>query len=243
MTDYSIQNIFILHECIPLTKKYNFLVDLIDKYFELHPKDIDVEIEGYTSLMIAVRIKNIEIIKILLKHNPNLNYQNIDGMTALMYAVIIPKSAEVVKILLEHGANVNIQNKYKQTAIMFVMYSSAESIFNLILNNGANVNLQDHYGITPLMITIKNKATENFIKSLIEHDANINLKTNKNKSAITIAFEKNIYIDLILPNRKIFMENVLDNGDIYYKKWRVKCCDYKILITSSKKFREILLFM
>lgn len=68
-------------------------------------------------LIQAASDQNLELIKNLLKHKVNINYQNQDGWTPLMWSVARPGiENKVTDFLLEKGAETNIKNNYNETA-------------------------------------------------------------------------------------------------------------------------------
>ena len=57
------------------------------------------------------------MINLLLNWGTDLNIQNKEGMTALMFATT-NKDYKTVKLLLDHGANTNTRNKEGMTALL-----------------------------------------------------------------------------------------------------------------------------
>jgi ankyrin repeat protein len=72
-------------------------------------------ISGFTALMYAVEYSE-EIVKTLLAAGANVNLQDVNGNTALMYAALNNKK-DNIKILLDAGAIVNHQNRCGATAL------------------------------------------------------------------------------------------------------------------------------
>ena len=58
------------------------------------------------------------IVKILIAANANLNLQNEDGTTALMFAVS-SNHKEIVKLLIDAGADINLKDNDGDTALDF----------------------------------------------------------------------------------------------------------------------------
>ena len=78
------------------------------------PNDIDNC--GRTALMVAVEKKASKTIKTLIDGGADLNLQNGDGWTALMFSVY--QDASVIKQLLSAGVNPHLRNKNGETAFM-----------------------------------------------------------------------------------------------------------------------------
>jgi uncharacterized protein len=63
---------------------------------------------GWNALILAAGIGETEIVKILVRHNADLDQQDNDGKTALMMAAW-HGYAEIVRVLIQHGANMDIR--------------------------------------------------------------------------------------------------------------------------------------
>jgi len=73
---------------------------------------------GITMLMDAVGIeRSTEVVRILLRHGADVNAQDIEGSTPLMYASIWDYKPDSAMILLQAGARTDIRNDKGQTAL------------------------------------------------------------------------------------------------------------------------------
>jgi len=95
-----------------------------------------------TILMFASARGHPGVVRQIVNHNVNVNSRDLDGRTALMYA-IEKGHLEVVKILLDEGnADVHL-NTYKfESPLMFVPFNGVE-IARLLIERGCSVHLQD----------------------------------------------------------------------------------------------------
>ena len=189
-----------LHKCVMNTKKNPFLNNYIDEYLSLNPKEIDITNKvGWSALMLAVanfKTKSSrETVEILLKHNTNVNIQDIDGWTPLMLACRYSKNITVIiEMLLKYGADINVQDKYGWTALMMACRHSKTTSSNktveLLLKNHANVDLQNNDKWTALMLASrysKEKSTEKTVKLLLKYHANPNIQEDDGWTALMLA--------------------------------------------------------
>jgi len=84
---------------------------LLEKGVDVNQKDLS----GNSALMGACFKGFIETVKILIKHNVNIDSQNFTGSTALIYSAMFKQKA-VYDLLLESGANPLIKDKKGNSA-------------------------------------------------------------------------------------------------------------------------------
>lgn len=125
---------------------------LMRALFETQDDEDDYDEEAYTS-------RRLPVIKSLLAGGADINKQDENGDTALMYACIC-SPINIVEFLLsdEHGQKVNVDHE----------------------------NLD---GVTALMTTIVNVNDIDTVKLLVEHGADINKRNRLGDTVLTIAVE------------------------------------------------------
>ena len=99
-------------------------------------------------LIEAAKQGNAEAVKALLERGANVNAQDKQGWTALMYAAQ-NECIEVVKVLLDSNADVNEQNAHGWTALMnaaFCGHVDFTGVIRELLEQSADVNLQNTDG-------------------------------------------------------------------------------------------------
>lgn len=90
---------------------------------------------GRTLLMKAAKAGNDWQISALLKSGANVNLQDKDGWTALMYAVRYQESLTCVDLLLQAKADVKIKNNYGSSALMIAScYNNNPQIIKNLLS-------------------------------------------------------------------------------------------------------------
>lgn len=145
---------------------YLFLASSKGKYeiveILLKQKNIDVNYRnenGLTSLMIAIKNKNEEIIDLLL-YKSDINIKNIMGNNALIIALdskkFCYKKNTIEKILKVENLDVTSKNIRGDTALMFACYYGDSEIVKKILAHDTfdDINVQNIEGFTPLMYCV-----------------------------------------------------------------------------------------
>ena len=82
------------------------------------------EYQGYTPLIQAAENGHLEIVKLLLQHNADVNTRKKDGDTALTAAIVAPGSyKDIVEVLLQQNADVNVQVFFFRSNDFISLYS------------------------------------------------------------------------------------------------------------------------
>lgn len=143
---------------------------------------------------------DIELIKLLLDKDANVNFINQNGYTALMVGPCMwTGSIEVAKLLLDKGADTNIINKDGKTAFMLARSHGAIGVVQLLLEYGADPNSVDEYGRTVFMEAC-DKGYLSIVKLLLEQGTDANSTDEYGRSVLMNACIKgNVgLIDLLL---------------------------------------------
>ena len=107
---------------------------------------------------------------IMLRRRTNVNIRDIDGTTALMYAIIHGNFQEdenqfkLVQLLLDHKADPNIQDVYGISALIFATVSRYSKVIKLLLKYGALVNMKSASGDTALFYAMGDEEIEKILK-------------------------------------------------------------------------------
>lgn len=142
------------------------------------------------ALDIAVSMNNTEAVEVLIQHGANPNFQDLNGRTALMYAVLV--SSEMVETLLNNGADPDIQDILGRTPLIMAVSSNdltmKDFIKSLIRTGGiraqdSNLWIQMAFIYSAVCRDLQLES----IKILLEHGANASLCDNKGMNARTYA--------------------------------------------------------
>ncbi len=192
----------------------------------------------HTQLVESIKDNNMDFIKLLLKHNLDVNYVNTKGESPLILA-IIGSNEELVRLLLEYGVDVNQLNnddttfysindgleifpieEYRKRKIEAAPKSVRKfNITKLLLEYGVNVNFKDADGNTALIEAI-NYGNENYVNLYLEHGADVNL-VSKYDSSLTKAINQeneNIVKILIKYGADIAYDDYAPLNEALYKR-------------------------
>uniref|UniRef100_A0A6C0C4B3 Uncharacterized protein n=1 Tax=viral metagenome TaxID=1070528 RepID=A0A6C0C4B3_9ZZZZ len=120
------------------------------------------DIYGTTALMASCKFNavndnyNLDIIKLLLKGDVNINLQNEMDETALMIASEHGNTG-IVEILITAGANLDIQGGSNGDSALIMASDGLPEIVKLLLDAGANINLENAYGDTALTMATESR--------------------------------------------------------------------------------------
>jgi ankyrin repeat protein len=108
-----------------------------------------------TPLIYAIRLGDLDAVKILLSHGADPNSQNIYGDTPL-HSVFWNKSSEsITEELLCYGADLRRKNDIGHTPLHSAAMNGLVGVARILVLNGASVDCQSFSGATPLMLAVQ----------------------------------------------------------------------------------------
>ncbi|GJQ87249.1 hypothetical protein Trydic_g20277 [Trypoxylus dichotomus] len=146
--------------------------------------NVDVVNNFDAPFCIAVRKQNIDIAKILLEHNCDVNLATEDGATALQIAVK-RRYKEIVQFLLQAGANTHVTNLFP-TPLCTAIRLQYIDIIEMLLKYGCDINNINIYGHSPFLITVAHGYTS-IAKLLLINGADVNLEEESGLTPLYIA--------------------------------------------------------
>ncbi len=115
---------------------------------------------GWTPLMHAARVGNLDVFKLLLEKGADTHLQDDNGRTALMKA-ILAGHLEIVKIiLLQNNIDVNTVDFMNRTALHWAVTRGRKEIAQLLLENGADTSIKTNDRLTAEMLAQKEGEVE-----------------------------------------------------------------------------------
>lgn len=98
--------------------------------------DVNFLLRGQTPLHYAIKGQGVDIVKLLIKHNANIEYKDIYKETALNSAVRTANTG-IIKILLDEGADVNTEASNKSTPLDYAVHQGDIETVNILGQYGA----------------------------------------------------------------------------------------------------------
>lgn len=201
-----------------------------------------------TPLIEAVRNKNIELVKLLLAENVNVNEQNSRERVALHYAVE-DNNLEIVKLLLEQkDIDANIQDDLQNTPLHLLWLAegdpSRKEILQLFLAKKANLNTHNRQGRTFLHQEIYRLCSASEIQMLLNNGADPIIRTYQDETALDLSFADQSYLPTIkLLIKPSLLCNIYDRTDGSYHLLPDTPFNQGLLYIIEDKPDKLLLFL
>ncbi|XP_033746497.1 protein fem-1 homolog CG6966-like [Pecten maximus] len=127
----------------------------------------------------------LDIAKALIENGANVHGCS-DTKSTAVRAACYSNNVDMVKYLVEHGADVNIPNKNGATCLMNAI--ECKELCEFIIQSGAKVNAQEsgRDELTALHYAVNYQKLDT-IKVLLQHGADVNLKTIDGISSVLLA--------------------------------------------------------
>ncbi|XP_052076824.1 uncharacterized protein LOC127714833 [Mytilus californianus] len=146
---------------------FNIAKFLIDNNANINQSDN----EKFTPLFYASQ-GNLDTVKLLIKHNCDVNAKNCDDISAL-HKACSNGHAKIVDILIGNGANINACGGGGKTPLFYAARNNKLDVIELLLSRGAKVNYREGDGGTPLQGACK-YGHRDAVVSLLKYDADVN---------------------------------------------------------------------
>lgn len=113
-----------------LTGDLNRTKELIDKGVDINYQNRSLK-NSVLHACLSNETENIQILEFLLEKGANVNVQNFNGSTPLIFAVVNNHVASI-KLLLEKGADVTIKDRYGSTVLDMLDKEKDSMIISLL---------------------------------------------------------------------------------------------------------------
>ncbi|TTN01723.1 E3 ubiquitin-protein ligase mib1 [Bagarius yarrelli] len=118
--------------------------------------DVNGQCAGHTAMQAASQNGHVDVLKLLLKHNVDLEAEDKDGDRAVHHAAFGDEGS-VIEVLHRGGADLNARNKRRQTPLHIAVNKGHLQVVKTLLDFGCHPSLQDSEGDTPLHDAISKK--------------------------------------------------------------------------------------
>ena len=139
-------------------------------------------VESKSPLADAVRKKQQAVTRDLLEQRVDVNAAQVDGMTALHWAVY-HDDLKIAKLLVAAGADVKAKNRYGVPPLSIACQNGNTAIVELLLETDADPNATLR-GDETLLMTAARTGKLGPVKALLAHSADVNAKERKGQTAL-----------------------------------------------------------
>uniref|UniRef100_G1U0F7 Ankyrin repeat and KH domain containing 1 n=1 Tax=Oryctolagus cuniculus TaxID=9986 RepID=G1U0F7_RABIT len=136
-----------------------------------------------TPLMAASSGGYLDIVKLLLLHDADVNSQSATGNTALTYACA-GGFVDIVKVLLNEGANIEDHNENGHTPLMEAASAGHVEVARVLLDHGAGINTHSNEFKESALTLACYKGHLDMVRFLLEAGADQEHKTDEMHTAL-----------------------------------------------------------
>ena len=150
-----------------------------------------VDYSGNTSVIIAAKYKNIDLIKRLINHT---HYGESDVLNFLYaYKNRQRWSDEYLRKCIDNRIKnfLNVSNNRGNTALMTAISCGNYALIRYLVEHGADINKSNMFGLTPLVSAVE-KANKKLVKCLVEYNSDDIFSNDIGENLLTLAKEKGL---------------------------------------------------
>jgi ankyrin repeat protein len=161
--------------------------------------------KGHSALQYASSRGDIALVKKLVRHGANINYQDKDGFTPLL----VSGSASVFQFLLKNDADIHAVSEKGLNALMVAVTKGDLNSTKALIDAGLRVGSKDHWGWSPLLLAVEQGDLE-LIEYLLDHGGDVSITNNGGWGVLEVATRNN-HLDVFnFFKQKYFRNTVSD---------------------------------
>ena len=149
--------------------------------------------DGYTALHLSLYKDNLDLARMLLEANAQVNVKNVSGNFPLHNAIehTPVERVDLIALLLQAGADQRLIGMFGENALHIAIRRGHYETVKLLLKYYPEVNraTSDQFGYTPLILAVMNNQKE-ILQLLIQAGADPDKKDTEGKTALDYAFEQ-----------------------------------------------------
>ena len=151
--------------CSALDKKWFRLAH----QFILEGAGLEIKNEqGDTPLILATKIKEVDIVRALISKNVNVNTLNDKGESALFWAVK-GGSVEIAKMLLDAGADKTFTDKFSRNLLIQAITQDMDEMVLFLLSRGVSATQRDMSECTPLFWAVA-RGKKEYVEAILAQE-------------------------------------------------------------------------
>jgi len=157
----------------------------LQKIKSIHPT---MNILKFNALLEHTEEEKLERLEILIEKGIDLNFEDEEGMTALMYYALGNKdndvNSKIIEVLIHSGLDIDAQNNSGMTALMLCAIKNRPASVQILIDNGADINIKQdltakELAATPEIREIINNAESHSPQALVKILSNFTHKPMK----------------------------------------------------------------
>ena len=130
----------------------------------------------------AAEKRDFETVRLLLEQGVDVNATQVDGMTALHWA-IYHDAVDVARLIVDKEADVHVTNRYGVAPLSLACLNGSGDLLKMLISAGADPNASLPGGETAL-ITAARTGRRDPVELLISHGADVNAREHKGQTAL-----------------------------------------------------------
>ena len=144
------------------------------------------EFNGNSPILLAVRAGNVEMVRLLASHSPDLSITNWEDQQEVWLTARVGGNKEISDILVENGAEEKLND-----ALTHAASSGLLDLATSMLDEGADVDAGEVWE-TPPILTAASSGNLDIVELLVERGANIHV-TDNGMNAYVAAFSRGYF--------------------------------------------------